>query len=253
MSIKSTVQSLFPGQKIRLITVDGSAYGADILRFHYSAMPPDLSNLGEKDEDGNYPNATVVARDVIYQGKEYGLWPFEITGISATTDGTSPEPKLNVSNISNLISALCLDYDDCVRFKVQVIDTFVQYLDAVNFTDGNPTASPDEYFIQTFYVDSRSSETREEVEFTLSSPFDLQGKQLPTRQFTTICEWQCRGWYRSGKGCAYSGTNYFDEKGNVVTDPSKDVCGGLKKDCEARFGEGNELDFGGFVSVGLVK
>lgn len=253
MAISADVQHLYPGNKIRLITVDGSVYGADIMRFHYSAMPPDLTNLGAKDANGNYPNAQVKARDIVYQGLEYGLWPFELTGISATSDGTVPQPKLTVSNISNLISALCLDYEDCVKFRVTIVDTFVEYLDAANFPGGNPSANPDEYFKQSFYVDSKSSENKREVEFTLSSPFDLAGVQLPTRQITTLCTWACRGWYRTGKGCSYSGSRYFDENDNPVSDPSEDVCPGFVNSCKIRFGENEELDYGAFISAGLIK
>ncbi|RTN49599.1 phage minor tail protein L, partial [Enterobacter hormaechei] len=34
MSISSDVQKLEPGKRVRLIEVDGSAFGAGILRFH---------------------------------------------------------------------------------------------------------------------------------------------------------------------------------------------------------------------------
>ncbi|MDX7047638.1 phage minor tail protein L, partial [Enterobacter hormaechei] len=34
MSISSDVQKLEPGEKVRLLEVDGSAFGAGILRFH---------------------------------------------------------------------------------------------------------------------------------------------------------------------------------------------------------------------------
>ncbi|RYA68095.1 phage minor tail protein L, partial [Enterobacter cloacae complex sp. 2DZ2F20B] len=39
MSISSDVQKLEPGKRVRLIEVDGSAFGAGILRFHNETIP----------------------------------------------------------------------------------------------------------------------------------------------------------------------------------------------------------------------
>jgi phage-related protein len=50
---------------------------------------------------------------------------------------------------------------------------------------------------------------------------------IPTRQITSLCEWALRGQYRSGDGCTYNGTAYFDAKGNAVADPALDVCGAV--------------------------
>ncbi len=119
--------------------------------------------------------------------EEYKARPCQVEGIEATTDGTSPQPKLTVANLDSSISALCLAYDDLLQAKVSIHDTMAQYLDARNFPQGNPTADPSQEKLKVFYIDARSTETDEEVEFILSSPMALQGQMIPTRQLHSLC------------------------------------------------------------------
>jgi lambda family phage minor tail protein L len=121
------------------------------------------------------------------------------------------------------MSPLCLEYDDMVRAKVKIHTTLSKYLDAANWKNGNPGASPADERVQLFYVNAKTAETRVQVDFELCSPFDIQSLQLPTRQITPVCTWCMRGWYRSGTGCDYNGTKYFTKDGTPTDDPSKDV------------------------------
>lgn len=107
--------------------------------------------------------------------------------------------------------------------------------------------------LKVFYIDAKSSETNEVVEFTLSSPMDLQGQMIPTRQLHSLCTWCIRNKYRTGDGCDYAGTNYFDKNNNPVSDPSLDECNGTLTACKLRFGENNELSFGGFHGTSLIR
>ncbi|AKJ41480.1 phage minor tail protein L [Pragia fontium] len=248
MAIKNEVQKLNMDGRIRLIEVDGSAFGADVMRFHKETLPytPEELEAAENGEE-------LKPKTIIWQGEEYYPYPYELTGIEASTDGRSAEPKLIVSNLNGVITSLCLYFDDLVQAKVTIHDTFVRYLDEVNFPNGNPEASVEDEFRQVFYIDSRSAETNTQIEFTLSSPIDLQGVRLPRRQIHGICGWCINGWYRTGKGCDYSGTLYFDKKGHSTDDPGKDECSGLLQDCQKRFGKENALPFGGFPSTSLVR
>ncbi len=101
-------------------------------------------------------------------------------------------------------------------------------------------------------IDSKTHEDNESVQFELSSPADLQGIQIPTRQIHSLCTWCMRGLYRKSP-CGYTGTQYFDEDGNPTDDPSKDACGGLMSDCKARYGEDAQLPFGGFPGSALLR
>ncbi|MCL3078107.1 phage minor tail protein L, partial [Klebsiella pneumoniae] len=96
-------------------------------------------------------------------------------------------------------------------------------------------------------------EDDEKVEFTLSSPFALQGMMIPTRQLHAICTWCIRNQYRSGNGCDYAGTRYFDRNNQPVDDPSQDVCNGTLTACKLRHGENSELPFGGFPGTSLIR
>lgn len=251
MSLNSDYQKLEPGNAIRLIEVDGSAFGViDVLRFHSHNIPHTEDEIIAAGGD----ESQLPAKSIWWQGNEYKAWPYEVEGIEASTSGSSASPKLSVANLDASITALCLAYDDLLQAKVSIHDTLAQYLDAENFPSGNATADPSQEKIQVWFVDAKSSETNEVVEFALSSPMDLQGLMIPTRQLHAVCAWCIRGKYRSGDGCDYAGTKYFDKYGNPVDDPSLDECSGLlSSGCKPRFGENEELPFGGFPGTSLIR
>lgn len=248
-----TAAMLAPGGKVRLVEVDASEFSGGIHRFHYSPFPHTPREIDEAQGD----ESKLGPKPVVFDGEVYDFWPFQLTGLALSTDQAA-EPSLSVSNLDGHISALCLQFKDMVNAKVSIIDTYTVYLDAVNFPDHvNPTADPTMFTLQTFWLDTKTSEDDEVVTWGLSSPADLQGLVIPTRQITSLCEWALRGQYRSGDGCTYNGTAYFDAKGNPVADPALDVCGGCLSDCRKRFGAGLAepnaaiLDFGGFPATVL--
>lgn len=203
MSLNSDYQKLEPGNEIRLYEVDGTAFGVDdVLRFHshnIAHTPEEISAAGGDE-------AKLPAKSIWWQGMEYSAWPCQVEGIEASTSGSGAQPKLSVANLDSSITALCLAYDDLLQAKVSIHDTLAQYLDAENFPAGNPTADPTQEKLKVFYIDSKDIETDEAVEFTLSSPMDLQGLMIPTRQLHSLCTWCIRNKYRSGDGCDYAGS-----------------------------------------------
>lgn len=221
-----TAAMLAPGGRVRLVEVDASEFSGGIHRFHYSPFPHTPAEIdaaaGDEDKLGPKP--------IIWDGKAFDFWPFQISDLAISTDQAA-EPKLSVSNLDGHITALCLQFKDMVNAKVSIIDTYAIYLDAVNFPGGvNLTADSTMFTLQTFWLDTKTSEDDEVVTWSLSSPADLQNLVIPTRQITSLCEWALRGQYRSGDGCTYNGTAYFDAKGNSVADPALDVCGGCLSD-----------------------
>ncbi|MGY6354039.1 phage minor tail protein L [Citrobacter amalonaticus] len=250
MSLNADYQKLEPGNDVRLFEVDGSNFGvADVLRFHaYNIPHTEQEILAAGGDESKLP-----AKSIWWQGEEYSAWPCQIEGIEASTDGSSAQPKLSVANLDSSITALCLAYDDLLQAKVSVHDTLAKYLDARNYTGGNPTADPTQEKLKVFYIDAKSSETNEVVEFTLTSPMDLQGLMIPTRQLHSLCTWCIRNKYRSGDGCDYAGTRYFDKNNKPVSDPSLDECNGTLTACKLRHGESNELPFGGFPGTSLIR
>ncbi|QGU16377.1 phage minor tail protein L [Leclercia sp. 119287] len=242
MSFTNDVQKLEPGELIQLIEIDGTEFGMDtILRFH-------AHNIATA---GWAAFAADNLPAIIWQGQQYDPYPYELKGLELSSTGAQPTPTLSVSNVGNYVTALCLEYDDLARAKVKIHTTLAKYLDAANWTAGNPNASPADERVQLFYVNAKTAETRVQVDFELCSPFDIQNLQLPTRQITPVCTWCTRGWYRTGTGCDYNGNRYFLKDGTPTDNPALDMCGGLMPDCEARFGAGNPLPFGGFPAANL--
>ena len=250
MSLNSNYQKLEPGNAVRLFSVDGTAFGTgEVLRFHSHNVPHTEAEIVAAGGD----ESKLPAKSIWWQGQEYKAWPCQIEGIEASTSGSSAQPKLSVANLDGSITALCLAYDDLLQAKVTIHDTLVQYLDARNFAGGNPTADATQEKIQVWYIDAKTSETNEVVEFALSSPMDLQGLMIPTRQLHSLCTWCIRNKYRTGDGCDYAGNRYFDKNNNPVDDPSRDECNGTLTACKLRFGDGNELSFGGFPGTSLIR
>ena len=250
MSLNSDYQKLEPGNAVRLFSVDGTAFGTgEVLRFHSQNLPHTEAEIVAAGGD----ESKLPAKSIWWQGQEFKAWPCQIEGLEASTSGSSAQPKLMVANLDGSITALCLAYDDLLQAKVTIHDTLAQYLDARNFPGGNPTADATQEKLQVWYIDAKSSETSEVVEFALSSPMDLQGLMIPTRQLHSLCTWCIRNKYRTGDGCDYAGTRYFDKNNNPVDDPSRDECNGTLTACKLRFGEGNELSFGGFPGTSLIR
>jgi lambda family phage minor tail protein L len=248
--INSDYQKLEPGDAIRLFTVDGSAFGmSDILRFHSHSIPHTEAEIAAAGGD----ESKLPAKSIWWQNEEYRAWPCKIEGLESSTSGSGAEPRLSVANLDGSITALCLHYDDLLQAKVTIHDTLVQYLDARNFTSGNPSADPTQEKLQVWYIDGKTTELNTFVEFAISSPMDLQGLMIPTRQMHSLCVWCARGKYRTGDGCDYAGTRYFDDKNNPVDDPSLDECSGTMRGCKLRFGENEELPFGGFPGTSLIR
>jgi lambda family phage minor tail protein L len=129
MSISSDVQKLEPGKRVRLIEVDGSAFGAGILRFHNETIPHTEAEIIAAGGD----ESKLEPKSVWWQGQEYGAWPYELTGISVSSDGQSSRPALAVANISGTIGALCRRFQGMAKAKVIIHDTFAHYLDARTF------------------------------------------------------------------------------------------------------------------------
>lgn len=222
MTIRADIQQLAPGGRVVLYELDCSGIGGDVSRYHPHQQ----------------------SASIWFQGKEYTPWAIDATGFERTSDAQQPSPKLTVGNVGGAISALCVALEDLVGAKLIRHQTLVQYLDAVNFPDGNPTADPDEEMPQeVWYIEQRSAENNVQVEFTLSSPLDFGGQQLPGRQIANLCQFQYRDAY-----CGYTGTNYFTIKDVATDNPALDQCSKRISGCECRFGVNEPLSYGGFLS-----
>lgn len=240
-NIQQTIQSLEPGSKVKLIEVDCTSFGGDILRFHnYNVDYTEEELIALQLAGGDIP-----PKKIVWQGEEYSAWPYELTGIEWDGTGQSPTPSLEVANIDGSISSLCLLLKNLYGAPVTEHTTFRQYLP--DGDDPDPTME----YTQTWYISRKGNENQNSVSFELSSPADFTGQRIPRRLIHEMCHWALNGQYR-GPDCGYTGTKYFTEKGVATTNPAEDVCGGLCLDCELRFGKEQPLPFGGFIASAII-
>lgn len=115
---------------------------------------------------------------------------------------------------------------------------------------GNPTADPTKEFApELWFIERKSAESFEAVEFELSSALDFNGVKLPRRQ---IIANQCPFAYR-GPLCNYTGPPVADELDQPTDNPSLDKCGRRLASCKLRLWPDDTLNFGGFPAAGLVR
>ena len=216
----SALQEIAPGAIIELfeLQLNVAQHGInETYRFH--------AGVNEKDD-----------QNIVWAGNEYLRFPVEVDGFEYSGQGQLPRPKMRVSNIFGTITAILLTLPNGLEgAKFTRIRTLARYLDAVNFTgDVNPYGTPDptaEFPREIFYVDRKSSETRDVIEFELAAVFDLIGVRAPKRQcVSNICQWKYRG-----PECGYVGNAYFNANNQPTTVLAEDACGKQLTSCELRF------------------
>lgn len=252
-----------PSGKISLLEIDGSSFGMDILRCHFCPIPHSPDEILAAGDD----MTKLEPKSIWYNGNEYKYWPFLAEGVEFSSEQQG-NPTVSIQNMSGVVSAYLRVYQELAGAQVVITQTYVKYLDARNFANGNPDANPAEAWTQIYYIDRPDYESDDYVRFALASPLDFNGVQIPTRQITTFCQWQARGLYGKGldadeeNGCSWNrnraGIKYYNKKGEQVQDITKDECGGCIQDCRLRFGQlvsdpkSATLDYGGFISVRLI-
>jgi len=230
-AIVSELQKLAPSAIIELYQLDLTNFGDQVYYFH--------------------AGTNGLKEPIVWQGQEYSPFSVQITGFEVSAGGQMPRPTLVVSNVLGLITALVLAYKDMLGAKVTRKRTMQKYLDGVNFAGGvNPTEDQTaEFTDDVFFIETKKKETPEFIEFELASSFDVQGVQIPKRQIIqNVCTWKYRG-----AECGYTGTNYFNANDEVVATSGQDVCGKRLSSCKVRFGDFDELPYGGFPAAGLLR
>jgi len=224
-TIASSIQSLQPSALIEVFELDMSVTtSGGKLYFH--------------------AGTNELSEPIIWQGVTYNPWPIAASGFDKNGQGKLPRPKLQVSNLDGIISAEVQSNEDLIGCKLIRRVTLARFLDAANFTEGNPTADANQHFAdEMWYIDQKTFEDREIVEFELASAFDLMGVMLPNRQIVkNSCQWR----YRSAE-CGYTGP-YFDKNDAPTKLASADYCTKRLSSCRARinyFANGI-IAFGGF-------
>lgn len=158
------------------------------------------------------PSMRSITDRIVWQNQEYISYPMEVSGFEVKGDNSLPRPRIKVSNIGFAISKYLKVHNNLVGCKVVRKRTFARFLDDVNFPGGenpyfnvltqNSEASGDSYLPdQTYYINRRTTETKDLVELELSTVFELDNVYLPNRNvYAKYCTWIYRGC-----GCLYSG------------------------------------------------
>jgi len=228
-SLTAELYKLEPSAIIELFVLDATSLGGSVFRFH------------------NGTNQ--LSHNIVWQGNTYVRIPIEVNGFEFSGEAQFPRPKMRISNALSAITTILSSYGDLLGAKLTRKRTLKKFLDAVNFTGGvNATEDTTAEFVDdVYFIDRKTLEDRDVVEFELASACELAGVFLPRRQIIqNTCIWAYRG-----TECGYSGTSYYDFLDNAVGSAGLDVCGKRLTSCKLRFGSNNPLPFGGFPSAGL--
>ena len=207
-----------------------SAYGDHAYYFHN----------GTSESGGN----------VVWQGQEYTKFPIQVEGFEASGNGKMPRPVFRLSNlpptVGQYISAISQAHNDLVGWCVLRKRTFAMFLDAVNFTNGNPNANATEEFpIDVYYVDRKLEDNKLTIAWELAAASDLQGVQIPRGQIVAnYCNalYNYAGHPSGSSKCTYAGalatcTRLLDGTNG----------------CVDHFPANAELPFAGFPGCGLRR
>lgn len=195
---------------------------------------------------------------VYWGGIQYLPMPIMTSGFEMSIRGALPTPRIKVSNniVSNLAASLVDAFDDVVGAKIYRYRTFAKHLDNGSDPDKDKHFKPDVYTINR-----KVSQNKLYIEWELSTAIDQQGSQLPGRTLLRdYCPWQYRIWSDAladfdytNVDCPFTGFFSTDINDNPVADPHLDVCSKHVTGCQARFGVGNQLPYGGFPGVSLWR
>jgi len=229
--VTSALQEIAPGALIELFQLELNVAQHGVAETYYFHPGTNANGYGE----------------VVWNGQAYMALPIEVEGFEYSSQGTLPRPKMRISNILGTITTLILTLPEGLEgAKFTRIRTLGRFLDAANFSSGNAGADPfAEFPREIFFVDRKSAENRDVVEFELASGFDLAAIRAPKRQCIARCQWV----YRSTE-CGYTGTNYFAADDSPVGNANEDVCGKRVDSCKARFGAKAVIPHGGFPGIG---
>lgn len=232
MTLLRRIQTLNVGAIYYFFELDMSPWGIDDpLRFHCNGY------LKER-EDGE--REFVPKGEMMYKGEPFAFVGIDLEGIKLSNDGKVNAPSLRVMNNINgqqgSLSALLQLYDNLTGARLKfMLTTAEAYEDNI-----------DQEIVQYWWVERKLNEDINLVTFELTSPLDFKKQNVPTRLISDLCTWSLRNEYR-GETCGYTGDKYFNKKGEPVDSIVLDDCGGTCHDCILRFGEGEELPFGGYM------
>lgn len=194
-----------------------------------------------------HDGASEKGEAVVWQGRAYQPYPVSGEGFEMNGKGPSNQPTLTVSNLYGLVTGIAASFNDCAGARVIRRRVYARFLDAVNFSAGNPDADPEQEQYARYDIEQLSDLNARTATFKLSVPGETDGYQYPSRvMLADVCNWI----YRSQE-CGYAGPPVADQHDNPTTDPALDVC--AKRRCSCEKYRKNLANFGGFLSIGKLS
>lgn len=236
-AIRRAGQSLTPGDRIALYTID-------------------LSPIGQNQVFAFTTSADRERGPLRFRGVTYVPLDVTASGFALSGTGALPRPTITVTNVTRVLSSAALLYDDLIGAKLIRLRTYAQFLDDGATPDPEAAYAPDIYLF-----DQKTKHTKSEITWTLAAAMDQEGRQLPGRLILRdVCLWPYRRWNAaaaafdySGVLCPYTGDQAYDADG-LATTPDKDTPSRhVGTCCKARFGAAAQLPFGGFPGVARVR
>jgi len=142
------------------------------------------------DYDGASGNLyyTSWSENIVYDGQTYTAFPISHDSINENSDAQVDSVSITLGNVSRLIQAYLETYDFGAK-KVKISQIFIDLL-----------ADTDAHIDEIYYIDSYTADENN-VEFNLTSKFDVLSVTLPTRTYSrNYCKWK----FKSTE-CGYAG------------------------------------------------
>ena len=188
----SELQSLNPSSILELFVlelVEGT---------HYATGNPDNVPTVFRFHAGSNMNSNA---QIVWQGNSYQRLPISADGFAYTGRGQTPRPQLTISNFGDITrGSTVIDvsgflvivnqttpHNDLLNAKLTRLQVLASSLDNANFSSGsNPFGTPnsDELPQQIYFIDRKTTENRQIVQFELVGRLDVENKKLPARQVT---------------------------------------------------------------------
>jgi len=222
-NLYSETFSLNPSAIVSLFEIDIGQIGLDLSKISQTEIDKEINTIFRF-----HNNVNLTSSSLFWRGKEYVAAPIQAEGFEVNAKGTMPTPKLSMTVSDEGIPQLALfknrllQLGDLVGGKITRIRTFAKFLDASNFIDSvTPDGfSPDpnsEFPRDIYYIDRKSAENKNIIEFELASILDVEGVKLPGRLVVSNF---CPFIYR-GAGCLYEYSSrrnpaIHEEEGNSI-------------------------------------
>lgn len=245
--MKEELRSFSVGEVVELFEVDATALGDDQVRYYTSTI------FEER----------VLIR---FGGVDYSWLPVEMDAPATSGDGKPAQPTFRIATSGSNVAALVAQFDDFRGAVVRRFFTLAKFLDLRPDGQGGVEANPDAdaaavFGLDQFIVDRKLGVNKRVLEMQLTSPFDVQGVQLPRRvALKRYCDRDYRfsnddgTFTTTGRNfpCPYAGSAFFTVDDQSTADPTQDMCSKTPRGCELRFGKEVSLPGAFFPGIGRV-